>query len=382
MFLSREDLAELSAWRRRLHQAPELSGEEAETAREVIRFLGPTRPDRIIAEIGGHGVAVVYEGALAGPTALFRAELDALPIDEASTFDHRSRKPGQAHLCGHDGHMATLAALARGLGRERPKRGRAVLLFQPAEENGVGAAAVMADPKYREIAPDFCFSLHNMPGLPLGSATLKGGPVACASRGMKIALEGRTAHASTPELGASPMAAVAALMPGLTALARPGRIDGNFAMVTVTHAEIGVRSFGVSPGRAEVWATLRTLTDTRMDRLRAEAEGLAGRMAAESNVALSVSYADIFAHCDNAPEAVALLARALAAEGAPHCGRGLPMLASEDFGLFGRSAPSAMVLLGAGEDCPGLHDPDYDFPDALIAIGARVFMRTLRQICG
>ena len=148
MFLSRRISPNCPHWRRRLHQAPELSGEEAETAREVIRFLGPTRPDRIIAEIGGHGVAAVYEGALAGPTALFRAELDALPIDEASTSDHRSATPGKAHLCGHDGHMATLAALARGLGRERPKRGRAVLLFQPAEENGVGAAAVMADPKF------------------------------------------------------------------------------------------------------------------------------------------------------------------------------------------------------------------------------------------
>lgn len=116
MFLSSEDLAELSPWRRRLHEAPELCGEEAETAREVIRFLGPTRPDTIIAGIGGHGVAAVYEGVRAGPTALFRAELDALPIDEASTFDHRSRNPGKAHLCGHDGHMATLAALARGSG--------------------------------------------------------------------------------------------------------------------------------------------------------------------------------------------------------------------------------------------------------------------------
>ncbi len=288
MFLSSQDLAELVVWRRRLHQVPELSGEEALTAREVCRFLEPTGPDKVIAGLGGHGVAATYEGVEPGPTALFRAELDALPIEEISTFDHRSQAPGKAHLCGHDGHMATLAALARGLAVERPRRGRAVLLFQPAEEDGSGAAAVIADPRFQEIAPDFCFAFHNMPGLPLGRAALKPGPVACASRGMKIVLEGRTAHASTPEFGVSPMAAVAELMPALTRLTRPGPIEGDFAMVTVTHAEMGAKSFGVAPGRAEVWATLRTLTDARMDGMLADAEALARRTASGFNVAVNL----------------------------------------------------------------------------------------------
>jgi amidohydrolase len=144
MFLSSRDLAEPVVWRRKLHRAPELSGEEAGTPREICQFLEQARPDKVIAGLGGHGVAAAYEGAESGPTALFRTELDALPIEEASTFDHPSRAPGKAHLCGHDGHMATLAALARGLANERPKRGRAVLLFQPAEEDGSGAAAVIA----------------------------------------------------------------------------------------------------------------------------------------------------------------------------------------------------------------------------------------------
>lgn len=382
MVLSRDDLAELAHWRRKLHRAPELSGEEAETAREVRLFLEPTRPDRIVAGLGGHGVAAVYQGAEEGPTVLFRAELDGLPIEETPTFAHRSATPGKAHLCGHDGHMATLAALARGLARNRPRRGRAVLLFQPAEEDGSGAAAVIADPKFAALAPDFSFALHNMPGLPLGRAALKAGPVNCASRGMKIVLQGRTAHASMPEFGASPMAAVAALMPALAALGRRGPIDGAFAMVTVTHAEMGAKSFGVAPGRAEVWATLRTLTDERMERLRGDAEALARRVAAQSKLEVSIDYADIFAHCENAPEAVACLARALDAEGVPWDADKLPMLGSEDFGLFGRLGPSAMFLLGAGKSCPSLHNPDYDFPDALMGVGARVFMRTLGELCG
>ncbi len=121
MVLTAEDLRALADWRRALHREPELSGAEAETAREVCRFLDPTRPDRIVTGLGGHGVAFVYDGAASGPTVLIRAELDALPIEEVSTFAHRSTRAGRAHLCGHDGHMAILAAVAHGLAAERPR---------------------------------------------------------------------------------------------------------------------------------------------------------------------------------------------------------------------------------------------------------------------
>jgi amidohydrolase len=382
MLLSDDDLDALAAWRKALHRAPELSGAEAETAREVRRFLAPTRPDRIVENFGGHGLALVYDGAAPGPTVLLRAELDALPIEEVSTFAHRSARPGRAHLCGHDGHMAILAGVARGLAAERPKRGRAVLLFQPAEEDGSGARAVLADEKFAAIAPDVCFALHNMPGLPLGSAALRAGPVACASRGVTVALSGRTAHASTPGQGVSPMAALAALMPAFAALGSSGPLDEAFAMATVTHVEMGARSFGVAPGQGEFWTTLRTLTDARMERLRAEAEALARRIAGAEGLTFSVAWSDVFASCHNAPAAVARLAAALEGEGVPHGKAGQPMLASEDFGVFGRAAPSALFLLGAGEKSPGLHNPDYDFPDALIGIGARVFLRVLRDIAG
>jgi amidohydrolase len=380
--LTGEDLSALAAFRRALHRAPELSGEEQATASEVFRFLAPTRPDRIVDHLGGHGLALVYDGAEPGPTVLIRAELDALPIEEVSTFAHRSARRGRAHLCGHDGHMAILAGVARGLAAERPRRGRAVLLFQPAEEDGSGAEAVIADPQFARIAPNFCFALHNMPGMPHGHAALKAGPVACASRGMRITLSGRTAHASMPGQGVSPMTALAALMPAMTALGRRGALDEAFAMVTVTHAEMGARSFGVAPGEAEVWATLRTLTNVRMQRLSAEAEALANGIANAESLALAVRYADVFAACINDFAAVAPLSAALDAEGVPRGEAGQPMLASEDFGVFGRVAPSALFLLGAGEGCPGLHNPDYDFPDALIGIGARVFLRVLSDLIG
>ena len=382
MVLTNQDMIELVAFRRMLHRMPELSREEAETAREVRAFLASTDPDRIIAGLGGHGIAAIYEGREPGPTVMFRSELDGLPIEEISDIPHRSATPGKGHLCGHDGHTAILAGLARALGRQRPQRGRAILMFQPAEEDGSGAAAVVADPRFRQIAPDFAFALHNLPGLPLGKAALVEGPVNCASRGMRIVLTGKTAHASMPEFGISPVNVVSELMPALTALGKGGPLDEGFSMVTVTHARIGEPAFGVAPGRAEIWATLRTLTDAGMEDLCVSAEHLVLTAAREKGLGVEIAYDDIFQHCENAPEAVAQLRSALEAEGVPYDEGNLPMRASEDFGRFGQKAPAAMFFLGAGEDYPSLHNPDYDFPDDLIGIGARVFMRTLRNLLG
>ena len=382
MTLTNQDMVDLVAFRRSLHRIPELSREEAATAREVQAFLAPTQPDWIVTGLGGHGVAAVYEGREPGPTVMFRAELDGLPIEEISAIPHRSTIPGRGHLCGHDGHMAVLAALARTLGRQRPQRGRVVLMFQPAEEDGSGAAAVIADPRFREIAPDFAFAFHNLPGMPFGKVALAEGPVNCASRGMRIVLTGKTAHASMPEFGVSPVDVVAQLMPALTALGKGGPLEEGFSMVTITHAKIGEPAFGVAPGHAEIWATLRTLTDAGMEDLCASAEQLVLSAARQKGLGVEISYDDIFQHCENAPEAVAHLRRALEEEGVPYDQGQLPIRASEDFGRFGHRAPAAMFFLGAGENHPSLHNPDYDFPDDLIAIGARVFIRTLRNLLG
>lgn len=380
MFLTNHDLVDLIDLRRDLHRHPEISGEEKWTAARIVSFLSPLKPARILTGLGGHGVAAVFEGAASGPTLLFRCELDALPIEEKSVASYRSTVPGKGHLCGHDGHSTIMTALALGLSRQLPKRGRVVLLFQPAEETGAGAAAVIADPQFSGITPDLAFSLHNLPGLPLGHVSIKSGPVNCASRGMRIALSGKTAHASQPETGISPMSAIAALMPALTGLSRSAPPALDFRLATVTHASLGEKAFGIAPGDGEIWVTLRTLTDDGMDKLCSEAEALARSAAEGGNLGLDISYDDIFLHCENAPEAVDHLIRALDAEGVSHDERNLPMRGSEDFGRFRAIAPSAMFFLGSGETHPALHNPDYDFPEDLIAIGARIFMRVVRDI--
>ncbi|MDX8454655.1 amidohydrolase [Mesorhizobium sp. VK9D] len=382
MTLTNRDIVELTEWRRKLHRQPEISNEEEKTAKEVVNFLADTGPDKVLTGLGGHGVAAVYDSGQAGPTVLFRSELDALPIEELSGVEHSSEVPGKSHMCGHDGHTAILAALGRQFGRDRPARGRIVLMFQPAEETGNGAAGVVADPRFSEIAPDFAFSLHNLPGVPFGEARLKAGTVNCASRGMRIVLEGKTAHSSMPETGTSPMPAVSELMPALPALGRGTFTDEDFGMVTVTHCSMGEAVFGIAPGYAEVWATLRTRRDERMAEQVAAAEALAGKIAAAHGLSVRFDYHEIFVASVNAPDAVEHLNRALDEEGVPRSEEMLPMRASEDFGIFGHSAKSAMFFLGAGERTPSLHNPDYDFPDDLIPIGSRIFMRAARNLLG
>jgi len=382
MELTNQDIEDLVGFRRELHRFPEISNEEKETAERVVAFLADTGADEVLTGLGGHGVALVYDSGKPGLTLLFRAELDALPIAEISDIPHRSTIEGKGHMCGHDGHMAILAALGRLFGRQRPASGRVVLMFQPAEETGDGAAGVVADPRYALIRPDFAFSLHNLPGTPLGHVRLREGVVNCASRGLRITLEGRTAHSSMPESGVSPMLAVSRLMPRLAALGGGSFDSDDFSMATVTHLRMGEPVFGVAPGHAEIRVTLRTRQDARMEGLCAAAETMVREEAKAEGLQCSFDYHEIFVASLNEPEAAALLAAALDAENVPHDEAELPMRASEDFGIFGHTSKSAMLYLGSGVDRPNLHNPDYDFPDELIAIGARIFMRTARALLG
>lgn len=371
-----EEIAELTRLRRALHRRPELSGQERETAALLRAHLAATRPARILEGLGGHGLAFVYEGPEPGPSALFRCELDALPIPERGEAPWRSESPGLGHMCGHDGHMAILAGLARWLGRNPLRAGRAILLFQPAEETGAGARAVVADPRWPSIRPDFAFALHNIPGLPRGLAGLTTGPVHCASQGLIARFEGRTSHAAWPEQGLSPAAAAARLVLEAPALGPGGPLDEAFRLLTLTHARIGEPSFGVAPGLAEVFMTLRALTDAGMAELKARVLALARGLAEAQGLAVSFSDHDVFDACANHPAAADLFSEALRRAGFRIADFG-PVKPSEDFGVFGAHCAAAMLHVGAGEGIAPLHSPDYDFPDGLLAECLPIFVGLL-----
>ncbi|MCG7626417.1 amidohydrolase [Epibacterium sp. MM17-32] len=377
-----DQLGRLTALRHGFHSAPELSGAERQTAARVVDILGSYAPDEILTGLGGHGVAAVFQGQEPGPTLAIRCELDALPIPEQTDLSYASQVPGTAHLCGHDGHMVMVLAVAEALSERRPQSGRVVLMFQPAEETGEGAIAYRADPKFAAIAPDMILSLHNLPGLALGAVSLPRAAANCASRGARIRLQGRTSHAAAPQDGVSPAPSLAVLMQDLAALGTGGDLDEEYALTTVTHAKLGEPTFGVAPGVAELWVTLRTVTD---DRMQALTDTLLSRVAAcatKHGLAHQITYHDVFEACTNAPEAVAVIEAACRAGDVPVTLCDHPQAFSEDFGQFAHSAKSAMFWLGAGEDHPQLHNPDYDFPDALIPIGSGIFLRSIYSVLG
>ncbi|WP_113910832.1 amidohydrolase [Roseovarius dicentrarchi] len=380
--LTNSDLVELTAFRRSLHSRPEISGEEVETARMIAAALQALSPNRIVGHLGGHGIAAVFEGRRDGPTVLFRAELDALPIQELADFPWISQHPGKGHLCGHDGHMATLMALGRLIARRPVASGRVVLMFQPAEEDGSGARAVVADPAFADIAPDWAFAIHNQPGRPFGQVGVRAGLINCASQGLEIRLTGKTAHAANPEDGISPAETVAALISGLGALGQGGALDDAFRLVTVTHVRVGEPTFGIAPGEAVLHVTLRTADDAAMDDLAARARDMVGTAAARAGLAVGFAVRDAFAASINDADAARIAEAAIDAVGGARTGDGLPMRASEDFGVFGWTAKAAMLLLGSGTEHAALHNPDYDFPDDLIPIGAAIFDHIARDILG
>ena len=385
------EITRLTALRHRLHMAPEAPREEVETAKIITAELAALNPDQLITGIGGHGLAAVFDNGKAGPVLMFRSELDGLPIEDLADVPHRSRTSGRGHLCGHDGHMVSLLAFAGEIAKKRPAKGKIIVLFQPAEEDGSGATSMINDPAYAQLVPDFVYAYHNLPGMPFGHVSVAPGPANCASRGMKVRFLGKTAHASMPETGVSPMPALARLMPQLAALSKGMPPAPHFTLATVTHVRMGEPVFGIAPSFAELFVTLRTLLDSAMAEMVANAEALAHQAAKDFGLKVQISYDDIFVHCENAPEAVADMRAALNALNIPHDTRGLPIRASEDFGRFGHQIlkngkphqpKSAMFYLGCGENYPQLHNPDYDYPDGLTPIAAGVFIDIARRVLG
>ena len=380
--LSNHDLHELTQFRRELHKFPEISREEAQTAQSIHEALSSLNPSKIMLGLGGHGVAAIFDTGIDGPTVLFRAELDALPITETTTLDWTSHIDGKGHLCGHDGHMTMLLGLGRLLRQQPVATGRVILMFQPAEEDGSGARAVVADPQYEALTPDWAFAIHNEPGLPFGFIATRDGLINCASRGMKITLDGKTAHAAEPELAHSPVRAINTIAQTVQHFAYGNERDDDFKLVTVTHMNIGEPTFGITPGHGSLYLTLRTAQDDVLASLVDDITALTHRLCSEDNLSPTIEFCDDFAASVNHPDAVSVARSAMDQLTIPHGEDNLPMRASEDFGIFGHDAKAAMLCLGPGPQSAALHHPDYDFNDDLIPIGAGLFYQIAVNLLG
>ena len=365
--------------RKAFHQNPEIAEEESATAKRILNFFDPLKPDQTILNLGGNGLAFVFKGENPGIRTLYRCELDALPIVELGEKEHKSQVSGKAHLCGHDGHMAILCGLGERLAEKRPENGEVVLVFQPAEETGQGAKAVLEDPRFGQIRPEKAFALHNLPGFPLHQVVMKSGTFAAGSTGMTISLLGKTSHAAHPEAGINPAQAMAKLFQILPTL--PTRLEG-FGLVTLIHAELGSKAFGTSAGAGSLSATIRAFDQVELEKLIRLAKEAAESIAKEYELKVEFSFQESFSVSKNDPEVTQIGKMAIQGLGLEIVEKAEPFRWSEDFGVFTQVCPAFLFGLGAGKNCPQLHEPTYDFPDELIETGVKIFERIVRSIHG
>ncbi len=367
--------------RHNLHKKPELSGKEEETSKTIIEFLETCNPSSIVTGIGGYGVAAIFDSEQKGPTLLLRADMDALPIQEESILNYKSTIQGVAHLCGHDGHSSILAGVAKLAGNSKPAKGKLVLLFQPAEETGEGAAKVIHDKKFSTIKPDFAFALHNLPGFEKGTVFYRQGTFASASTGVIVKLKGLPSHAAHPENGKNPDLALAKIILQLNEITKANSFE-QFTLLTVIHAKLGEVAFGTTPGNAVVMATLRTYLDTDMSKLKQLVESCVKPICDSTQIKFEIEYTEEFPATINSSECVDTLLNVCEKENIGCEKLSNPFRWSEDFGHFSSVCKSAFFGIGSGINHPQLHNENYDFPDEIIDPAVRIMVGLTKYYLG
>ena len=351
--MTNQQLQLIENLRHALRQCPEVSGRETRTEALLQQFLR-AHTTLELQPCGEGFYAAHREKNASKPAIALRADYDAL-----ATLDG-----GAAHLCGHDGHAASLCAV--GLMLEGKIVGRNVfLLFQPAEETGAGAAPCCE--LFQKEAVSEIYGAHNLPGFPEGEIYTRPGTFACASRGVTLRFQGAPTHAAYPENGKNPALAVGKLLCALPELASPAHFAG-MTLCTVIGAELGEKAFGAACARAEVWLTLRAEHNADLDALRTAVLGCAKALAEEAALDFSFEEQDVFPATENTPacaQKVLSLCHGKTLE--------VPMRWSEDFGHYLLHVPGAFFGVGAGETHAPLHTKDYEYPDCLLEPTANAF---------
>ena len=390
--MDRENLEKIKRLRHELHAHPELSMKERETKRRLMEFLRENT--KLFIEDRGHYFYAYANGKNEElePIA-FRADMDALPMEEKAGLPYGSKNPGVCHKCGHDGHCAVLCGLALEtdrLGADRP----VYFIFQHGEEIGGGGeecAGLIREKGIRRV-----FAFHNMSGYPEGQVLVKSGVTQCTSKGLTIYMEGTPAHASQPEDGKNPAAALAKLALAVEAMAggQQGEENaaqgesiagqgensgfGGFVLATIVELSAGGRNFGIAASKGSVSVTLRADYERDLNRLEERIRETAQGLAKRYGLALSFEEQDFFPETVNDPEAVSLVRRAAASLKIPVRELSKPFRASEDFGYYLKQCPGAIFYIGNGEDHPQLHTAEYDFNDGILERATDLFFALLR----
>lgn len=374
-------LDELVAFRHDLHRNPELLYDLPRTSAQVARALRKAGCDEIVEGIGETGIVAVIHGETnqSGRAIGLRADMDALPIREATGKPWASQAPGKMHACGHDGHTAMLLGAAMGLTQSRAFDGTAVLIFQPAEEGGAGARAMIEDGLFRRWPVNEVYGMHNQPNLPIGEFTIASGSVMGSVDMIDIEIEGVGGHAASPHRTIDPIPVAAALIQAVQAIAARTVDPMDAAVISITTIH-GGDAFNVIPQSLRLTGTVRTLRDAVRDHVEARLEqavaGIATAFGAKGKLDYSRHYPVTVNHQEET-EYAALAAEAVAGFG--RVSRDMPpSLGGEDFAFMLNEIPGAMINIGNGESA-NLHHPSYDFNDEAIAWGCSYWCELVRQ---
>ena len=381
---------EIQVIRRNIHAHPELRFEENLTADLVAEALSSWGIP-IVRGMGKTGVVGRLDGAL-GPGKMIglRADMDALPLQEHNTFAHASRHAGKMHACGHDGHTAMLLGAAQYLSNHREFKGSVIFIFQPAEEGGGGAREMIKDGLFKQFPCDAVFGLHNWPGIPVGDFGVTVGPMMASSNAFKITVKGRGGHAALPHNSADPIIAGVNIVQALQSIITRNKRPVDAAVLSITQFHAGETS-NVIPDSAFIGGTVRTFTLEVLDlietRLREITHGVAGAFDCSAEIEFIRSYPPLINHQQEVDFAVSVITDLV---GAGHVDKQIdPTMGAEDFAFMVLEKPGCYVFLGNGDGdhravghgmgpCQ-LHNPSYDFNDALIPVGVSYWVKLAQR---
>ncbi|MGC1466167.1 MAG: M20 aminoacylase family protein [Pseudolabrys sp.] len=370
--------SEITAWRRDLHAHPELLYDVHRTAASVAEKLKAFGCDEVVPGIGRTGVVGVIKGRKGGQSDKvigLRADMDALPIEEATGLPYKSTVPGKMHACGHDGHTAMLLGAARYLAETRNFSGTAVVIFQPAEEGGAGGKAMVDDGMMDRFGIQEVYGMHNYPGMPVGAFGIRPGPMMAAADYISIEIEGVGAHAARPHLGVDTVLVGAQIINNIQSVVSRNVDPLKSAVVSITMFQAG-NTDNVIPQTVRLRGTARSLApdvrDLLEQRLPLIVEHTAAAFGAKASLRYKRNYPVLVNH-ERETGFAASVAGAIA--GDAHVDTALPpMMGAEDFSFMLNERPGAFIWIGNGESA-GLHHPAYNFNDDVIPYGTSYWVK-------
>ncbi|MPZ12304.1 MAG: amidohydrolase [Kiloniellaceae bacterium] len=376
---------EIKGWRRDIHAHPETAFEEVRTADFVAGKLAEFGIE-VHRGLATTGVVGVLDGQSnkSGRAIGLRADMDALHIEELNDFQHRSRHDGKMHACGHDGHTAMLLGAAKYLSETRNFAGRVTFIFQPAEENEGGGRVMVEEGLFDKFPVESVYGLHNMPGMPVGTVSLRSGPAMAAFDIFEVVVTGKGTHAAMPQLGIDPIVTAAQIVSALQTIASRRTAPLDTVVVSVTQFHAG-DTWNVIPETAVIRGTVRSFNKATQDQMERDIERMCRAICESQGASMTLRYERRYPALVNS-EAETQIAAAVAARvvGDEKVMLGAdPLMGSEDFAYMLQERPGCYVWLGNGtEGGPGgcsVHNPHYDFNDDISVIGASYWATLVEQ---